>query len=181
MAFPTLFPDGQGDPTNLSVCRNESLKEKIKHLIKFGERKEKNWIYRFAEHPRFSYWALNMLQRSQILQQTGIFLKQNPGEQHLTLEQLRDMITNNSSNFLLSKLSWYIANITGSDAYWYKAKEELKAIIQHAGPPTFFFTLSAADMHWPELHALLGSNITNNDNPSEVRHQNVINNPHIVD
>ena len=181
MAFPTLFPDGQGDPTNPSICRNVSLKEKIKHLIKFGERKEENWIYRFAKHPRFSYWALNMLQRSQILQQTGIFLKQNPGEQHLTLEQLKDMITNNSSNVLLSKLSRYIANITGSDAYWYKAKEELKAIIQYAGPPTFFFTLSAADMHWPELHALLGSDVMNNDNSSEVRRQNVKNNPHIVD
>ena len=122
-----------------------------------------------------------MLQRSQILQQTGIFLKQNPGEQHLTLEQLRDMITKNSSNVLLSKLSQCIANITGSDAYWYKAKEELKAIIQYAGPPTFFFTLSAADMHWPELHALLGSDVMNNDNSSEVQCQNVINNPHIVD
>lgn len=181
MAFPTLFPDGQGDPTNPSIRRNVSLKEKIKHLIKFGEKNEDNWIYRFAYHPRFSYWALNMLQRSQILQQTGIFLKQNPGEQHLTLEQLRDMITDNSTNVLLSKLSRYIANITGSDAYWYKAKEELKAIIQHEGPPTFFFTFSAAEMHWPELHALLGSNNTNDDNPSEVRHQNVINNPHIVD
>lgn len=168
MAFPTLFPDGQGDTTNPSICQNVSLKEKIKHLIKFGERKEEHWIYRFANHPRFSCWALNMLQRSQILQQTGIFLKQNPGEQHLTLGQLRDMIyTNNSTNVLLSKLSRYIADITGSDAYWYRAKEELKAIIiQHAGPPTFFFTFSAADMHWPELHALLGCNATNNDNPS---------------
>ena len=65
--------------------------------------------------------------------------------------------------------------------YMYKAKEELKAIIQHAGPPTFFFTFSAADMHWPELHALLGSNNTNDDNQSEVRCRNVINNPYIVD
>ena len=78
----------------------------------------------------------------------------------------------NSSNCLFSKLSRYVANITGSDAYWYKAKEELKAIIQHAGPPTFFFTLSAADMHWPELHhASLSSDVTNNDDPSEVRRQ----------
>ena len=113
-----------------------------------------------------------MLQCSQILQQTGIFFKQNPGEQHLSLEQLRDIITNNSSNCLFSKLSRYVANIIGSDAYWYKAKEELKAIIQHAGPPTFFFTLSAADMHWPELHhASLSSDVTNNDDPSEVRRQ----------
>ena len=63
------------------------------------------------------------------------------------------------------------------------AKEDLKAIIQHAGPPTFFFTFSAADMHWPELHFLFGNErdegITGS--LSEIRRNNVINNPHIVD
>ena len=55
MTFPTLFPDGKGDA--------EIIYSK--------------WVYRFANHPRFSYWAFNMIQRKQILQQTGIFLKQN--------------------------------------------------------------------------------------------------------
>lgn len=58
-----------------------------------------------------------MIQRKQSLQQTGIFLKQNPGEQHLSVEELRGMITNNEGNFLMSKLSRYITNITGSDSY----------------------------------------------------------------
>lgn len=124
-----------------------------------------------------------MIQRKQILQQTRIFLKQNPGEQHLTMEELREMVNNNNTNLFLNKLSRYVTNITGSDAYWYKAKEDLKAIIQHAGPPTFFFTFSAADMHWPELHFLFGNErdegITGS--LSEIRCNNVINNPHIVD
>lgn len=124
-----------------------------------------------------------MIQRKQILQQTRIFLKQNPGEQHLTMEELREMVNNNNTNLFLNKLSRYVTNITGSDAYWYKAKEDLKAIIQHAGPPTFFFTFSAADMHWPELHFLFGNErdegITGS--LSEIRRNNVINNPHIVD
>lgn len=147
MAFPTLFSDGKGDPTNPAILKNITLREKIKHLTKFAEKKDNKWIYRFANHPRFSYWALNMIQRKQILQQTGIFLKQNPGEQHLTLEEIREMVDNNNANLLMTKLSRYITNISGPDAYWYKAKEDLKAIIQHAGPPTFFFTFSAADMH----------------------------------
>ena len=95
MAFPTLFPDGKGDPTNPATIRNVTFREKIKHLIKFAEQRDNRWIYRFANHPRFSYWALNMLHRKQILQQTGIFLKQNPGEQHLSIEELREMVTNN--------------------------------------------------------------------------------------
>lgn len=86
MAFPTLFPDGKGDPKNPSLYRDIQLGEKTKHLLKFGEKKNGRWIYRFASHPRFAYWAFNMIERKRILQQTGIFHKQNPGEAHLTTE-----------------------------------------------------------------------------------------------
>lgn len=36
--FPTLFPDGNGDPTNPAILKNVTLKEKVKHLIKFAEK-----------------------------------------------------------------------------------------------------------------------------------------------
>ena len=62
MAFPTLFPDGKGDPTNSATKRDATLAEKIKHLVKFGEKNGGKWHYRFAAHPRFAYWAFNMLQ-----------------------------------------------------------------------------------------------------------------------
>ncbi|CAH3106109.1 unnamed protein product [Porites lobata] len=142
LAFPTLFPDGKGDPTNPSLRRDIPLGERVKHLLKFGENKNGKWIYRFATHPRFAYWALNMIQRKRILQQTGMFLKQNPGEAHLTAEELRQMAASNNTSVFISKISRYLSNITGSDAYWQKAKEELKAVIAHAGAPTFFFSHS---------------------------------------
>ena len=179
LAFPTLFPDGKGDPTNPSLHRNIPLAERVKHLLRFGENKNGRWLYRFATHPRFAYWALNMIQRKRILQQTAIFLKQNPGEAHLTAENLQQMVANNNTHVFISKLSRYLSNITGSNAYWHKAKEDLKAIISHVGAPTFFFTFSSADMHWPELHALFSSSLTNTT--PESRRQNVINNPHITD
>lgn len=115
MAFPTLFPDGKGDPTNPSLHKHVTLSEKIKHLCKFAEKKNGFWHYRFVQYPRFSYWALNMIQRAQILQQSGIFLKQNPGEQHLTIDELREMVVNNSSNVFMTELSRYISNISGSN------------------------------------------------------------------
>ena len=113
----------------------------------------------------------------------GIFLKQNPGEAHLTTEQLQQMAANDTAGVFVSKISHYLINITGSNAYWHKSKENLKEIINHAGPPTFFFTLSSADMHWPELHVLFNSANDNvhNHNTAEQRYQNVINNPHITD
>lgn len=44
MAFPTLFPDGKGDPTNTAVFSDtssnttQSFAAKLKHLIKFSEK-----------------------------------------------------------------------------------------------------------------------------------------------
>ena len=67
LCFPTLFPDTIGDPTNsyllhnISKSETESFAEKIKHLIKFGEKIDGKWVYRFASHPRFAYWAYNIL------------------------------------------------------------------------------------------------------------------------
>jgi hypothetical protein len=177
LAFPTLFPDGTGDPTNPSLLKDISLAEKVKHLIKFAEVVDGKWVYRFASHPRFAFWAFDMIPRKRTLQQSGIFLKQNPGEAHLTVDELRQMATSNNSSAFFSKISRYVANIAGSKAYWYKVREDLKAIITTVGTPTIFFTFSSADMHWPELHDILSSNKEN----SQDRRQAVINNPHIVD
>jgi DNA replication protein DnaC len=183
MAFPTLFPDGKGDPTNQGLLRDVPLQERIKHLLKFAEVIDGKWVYRFANHPRFSYWAFNMIQRKRILQQSGIFLKQNPGEAHLTIDELREMAVSNSANVFMSKVSRYVGNIAGTNAYWNRVREELKAIITSVGAPTLFFTFSSADMHWPELHALFkaDSDCETDNSTSEVRRQNVINNPHVVD
>jgi hypothetical protein len=183
MAFPTLFPDGKGDPTNQGLLRDVALHERIKHLLKFGEIIDGKWVYRFANHPRFSYWAFNMIQRKRILQQSGIFLKQNPGEAHLTIDELREMAANNNANAFMSKVSRYVGNIAGTNAYWTRVREELKAIITSVGAPTLFFTFSSAYMHWPELHALFKADTDNElgNSTSEVRRQNVINNPHVVD
>ena len=66
MAFPALYPDGEGDPTNLALYRAVQRAERIKHLLKYAEQKDDRWPYRFASHPRFVYWAFNMLERKRI-------------------------------------------------------------------------------------------------------------------
>ena len=55
LAFPTLFPDDKGDPTNPSLLQEIPLGERVKHLIKFAEKIDGKWVYRFSSHPRFSY------------------------------------------------------------------------------------------------------------------------------
>ena len=54
LSFPSLSPDGKGDPMNHALVRNisenetESFAQKIKHLIKFAENINGKWTYRFA-------------------------------------------------------------------------------------------------------------------------------------
>lgn len=184
LAFPTLFPDGKGDPTNSAVVSDisnnetQSFAEKLKHLIKFAEQKDGQWVYRFASHPRFAYWAYNILYRKRILGQSNFFLKQNPSEANLSIHDLKQMILSNSYESLISKLMHYVKNISGTNAYWNRAKDDLKAIITQVGAPTIFWTFSCAEFHLPEFHELFNNS---NELTDSQRRDNVINYPHLID
>ena len=103
----------------------------IKHLIKFSEYINGEWRYRFASHPRFAYWAFNMVQRHRLLSQGSIFLEQNPFNARLTTEQPQQMLHWKTYTKLMSKLMHYAKNVSGSSSYWHKAKEDLRATLCH--------------------------------------------------
>ena len=51
-----------------------------------------------------------------------------------------------------SRLEWRSQNLRGT-APWKKARRgELRDLVATIGLPTFFVTLSAADLHWHFLH-----------------------------
>ena len=179
MVFPTLFPYGKGDPTKRTRLRELSLTDGFKHLMKYADLStNETFKWRFASHPRFPYWALNMKQRHQLLSQARIYLTQNPEDANLTTEELREMVGQMSANQLMNRVQRYVAKIQGTKQYWYQHYLELKALITQKGAPTFFFTFSAADNYRPDLHRLLQE--PNNAVPS-VRIKAVIDNPHITD
>ena len=68
--------------------------------------------------------------------------------------------------------------IRGTNQYWYQRQQELLALIEQKGCPTFFFTFSAADSYWPDLQRLLQ---TNEGASRTERAQAVIDNPHLTD
>ena len=179
MAFPTLFPHGRGDPTNKRRLREVTLTEGFKHLIRYAEHfSTGQFVWRFASHPRFPYWALNMKQRHQLLSQARVYLTQNPQDANLTTEELQEMVRQMSAQQLMNRVQRYVAKIQGTRQYWYQRYLELKALIEQKGAPTFFFTFSAADNYWPDLHRLLEE--PNNATPA-IQIKAVINHPHITD
>ena len=42
-------------------------------------------------------------------------------------------------------------SIKGTPAYWRKFLHEVMTMVKQLGIPTFFFTLSSADLRWNEL------------------------------
>ena len=61
----------------------------------------------------------------------------------------------------------FLRGIPGSPPYWQKFMYEVIAMIQQLGIPTWFLTLSCADLRWPELFHILshvrGENITDEE------------------
>ena len=110
MAFPTLFPGRKGDQTNIAVLSDisnnstKSFPERLKHLIKFAENIDGKWTNRFASHPRFAYWAYNIVYWKRILGQSKFFPKQNLTEANLTTDDLKEMTMFESYELLVSEL-----------------------------------------------------------------------------
>ena len=58
-------------------------------------------------------------------------------------------------------------NIRGSPAYWQRVFYDVLAMVRQLGCPKWFISLSAADLHWPELIKLIagerGRQLTDDD------------------
>ena len=84
MAFPTLFPTGAADFLG-QRCNQVTIGNYFKHMMMYEDG-------RFAKHPRFRFFALNTEMRWRALQAGRIYIRQHPGDAHLTVDELRDMV-----------------------------------------------------------------------------------------
>ena len=114
MAFPTLFRYGKGDPTNRARNHDITLTEVFKHLMKFAEFTNGKFEWRFASHPCFPYWALNMKRRHQLLSQANIYLRQHPADVNITIEELKNMVNSMSANQMVNTLQRYVSKVQGT-------------------------------------------------------------------
>ncbi len=107
---------------------------------------------RFASHPRYPYWALNMKQRHQLLSQAKIYLRHNLSDANLPTEELREMMGSFSADQLMKPLQQCAAKVQVYSQHWF---HKLQALLEKKGAPTFFRTVSSGDNYWPKLHSLM--------------------------
>ena len=176
MAFPTLFPTGDADFTH-PRRKKLDLHEWAKHLMRYRDS-------RFAMHPRFRFFALNLIFRHRAMQQGRFLFSRSIGNRTMTIGQLKDALADDDGPALASKIVRCLKSVRGTRPYWFMEGSKLKDMINQIGTPTLFYTLSMADLSWPDLHRLMPDDpfrpgLTDAQS-FQVRMRNITNNPHIV-
>jgi len=144
-AFPVLFPYGRGD---LREPRLQTISKHnyFKYLMQYRDG-------RFANDPRFPYYAYNSLARWDALNCGNVYVRQHRLE-GLSADDMLAMAHDRNCD-LASSIMYYGVSLRGTRAYWKQRCSELIQMVRQLGTPTVFFTLSAADYHWPDLFRLL--------------------------
>ncbi|KAJ7580688.1 hypothetical protein C8J56DRAFT_728621, partial [Mycena floridula] len=83
-AFPTLFPDGQGDFW-ANRLRKVELGDYFGHLMQFKGSQ-------FARHRRFPWFAFNTLQRHRTFNQSRFFVTRDPTAGRMTATELQTLL-----------------------------------------------------------------------------------------
>ena len=106
---------------------------------------------RFARDMDYLFVAQYIVEAKQVLDDRNNFIwRQKPGRQPLTVSQVRSQ---QSLNEFIQKDKAYrfMKNVRGSPPYYQRTFYDLLAMIRQLGTPTWFLTLSAADMKWPDV------------------------------
>ena len=168
-AFPTLFPTGDADFLGQRQVP-VTIGNYFKHLMQYNDG-------RFAQHPRFRFFALNTEMRHRALQTGRVYVRQHPGDGQLSLDELRDMVGRQGEAFS-SRVLHYASSLRGTKQYWQRQRSRLLSMVDTLGLPTIFFTHSAADLQWPELAQLISPDYPNS---RSARANAVIKNPALAD
>ena len=147
LAFPDLFPYGSGG--------YHSANKKVKLPIrKYFQQCLLNVDGRFAQNIEYLFCAQYIADIKQIESDAtlAIMLSQGRtlGGHKITAGQLWnpavvEQLVRNEQAYK------FLKNVRGSPAYWQDQLYDVLAMLQMLSIPTWFLTLSAADLHWPEM------------------------------
>jgi ATP-dependent DNA helicase PIF1 len=175
MAFPTLFPTGAGD-YHQSRLRKLELGKYLEFTMDFHDG-------RFARHRRWPWFAFNTLQRTRALGNAKVYVQQHDEEGRMTAAELLELLKGNDIA-LANKMMRYGSSLRGTRAYWLQRRQELTDMIRQGKTPHLFFTLSAADLQWADLHRHMPSEVevTAGDDAAAKRQRRLAlqRNPHIA-
>ena len=132
----------------------------------FNQRLSK-YRQKFRSDSDYLFFAHSVLQKFQLNSQINIAMRKVSCST-LTAGILSKNFKENIRKFIVRDKAYSFMNaIKGTPAYWKKVLHEVLAMVKQSGIPTFFSTLSCADLRWNELLSIIsklnGLNISDED------------------
>ena len=119
---------------------------------------------RFATNPEYLFFAQFIIEQKKVSDCINIALKKIHG-QSLTASQIRGNAQSLQNLLCQDQAYLFLGQSPGTPPYWQKFMYEVVAMVKQLGIPTWFMTLSRADLRWPELYQIIArtraKNLTN--------------------
>ena len=142
MSNPDKFPYGTG-----TFCSKRPRKLTYR---KYFNQRLLDVDGRFARDLDYLFVAQYIVESKQVMDDgTNFVMRQKPSRQ-FTAAQAKDQAIL-SQYVRKDKAYSFMKNIRGSPPYYQRTFYDLLAMIRQLGTPTWFFTLSAADLKWPDM------------------------------
>ena len=147
LAFPDLFPYGR-------FSYNSQQRSVKLALRKYFQQRLLNVDGRFAQNIEYIFCAQHMIDLQHIQSEINLAIRLARGRtlhgSKITAGTLRnpEAVHQLVRNQIAYK---FLRNIRGSPPYWQHELHDVLAMLRSIGIPTWFLTLSAADLHWPEM------------------------------
>ena len=114
-----------------------------------------NYTQKFSSDSDSIFFAQSDMQKLNFSSQTNIAMRKITSNQ-LTTGMLSSNFNEKIKEFIASEQALTFMNsIIGTPAYFKKFLFDVLAIVKQLGVPTFFMTLSSADMKWNELVSII--------------------------
>ena len=131
-SFPALLPDGKNSLHTERLVKLSEQEYFVQRLM--------NRDMRFACSPAFCFAATGYIELKQIEGRKGIAFRR--GKRSKSLD--------GTNTYFLDDPVSVLDNVRNTPRYWQKMRYELNAKLENLGPFQYFFTLSCADMRYPE-------------------------------
>ena len=159
LAHPFLFPTGK---FGYKVERDIKLSP-----VKYFNQRLLNYKQKFASDSDYIFYALSVMLQLNLNSQINIAMKKVCTSQ-LTAGMLSSNFSDTVKSFIAKDEGFSFMNsVKGTPAYWKKFLFEVLAMVKQLGLPTFFMTLSCADLRWNELISIIsklkGENLSEDD------------------
>ena len=149
LTFPVLFPTGK---YGYQIKRQIPLTPP-----KYFNARLLNYTGRFAQNTEYLFFAQYVTEQKKVQDSISIALRKVHGHV-LTASEVRNINSSSFQNLLFADQAYvFMKNIPGMPSYWKRFMYEVIAMIKQLGPPSWWMTLSCADLKWTEIHVILSN------------------------